>query len=78
MNEAVTLFLEEADKLGTSAEQLPAGAGKEQVAKLMQDASELCRELNTRWIEVTQRVVELQSRLLTRCASAAARWQGRA
>ena len=75
---AVTDFEAEAEKLGMSAEQLPAGGTKEQVAKLMQDASELCRELNTRWIEVTQRVVELQNRLLTRCASAAARWQGRA
>jgi hypothetical protein len=75
---AVTDFEAEAEKLGTSAEQLSAGGTKEQVARLMQDASELCRELNTRWMEVTQRVVELQNRLLTRCASAAARWQGRA
>ena len=75
---AVTDFEAEAEKLAASAEQLPAGGTKEQVAKLMQDGSELCRELNTRWMEVTQRVVELQNRLLTRCAGAAARWQGRA
>jgi hypothetical protein len=50
-------------------------SGQEQVAKLMKDAAELSRELNDRWLEITQRVFALQERLLSRCAAAAAKVQ---
>ena len=69
---AVTDFEAEAEKLATSAAQLSPDSSKDQVAKLMKDVAELCRELNTRWLEVTQQVFALQDRLLSRCAQAAA------
>jgi hypothetical protein len=70
---AVTDFEAEAEKLAAAAGQLTAESGKDQVAKLTQDAAELCRELNTRWLEITQRVFALQDRLLSGCAEAAAK-----
>jgi hypothetical protein len=70
---AVTDFEAEAEKLASAAAQLTAESGKEEVAKLTKDAAELCRELNTRWMEITQRVFALQDRLLARCAEAAAK-----
>jgi hypothetical protein len=47
----------EAERLAATATQLSAGGSKEEVARLLMDASELCRELNTRWLEITQRVI---------------------
>jgi hypothetical protein len=68
---AVTDFEAEAEKLADTAAQLSPDSSQDQVAKLMKDAAELCRELNTRWLEVTQRVFALQDRVLSRCAEAA-------
>ena len=65
-----------AERLAGTAAQLPASAGKEEVARLLKDASELCRELNTRWLEVTERVFAVQSRLQQQLAEAGARLQG--
>ena len=73
---AVTDAEAEAERLAGTAAQLSAGAGKEEIAKLLKDASELCRELHTRWLEVTQRVVAIQSRLQTQLAEAAVQWSG--
>jgi hypothetical protein len=70
---AVTDFETEAEKLAATAAQLGPDASKDQVAELMKDAAELSRELNARWLEITQRVFALQERLLSRCAEAAAR-----
>jgi hypothetical protein len=72
---AVTDFEAEAEKLAAAAGQLTADTGKDQVAKLTKDAAELCRELNSRWLEITQRVFALQDRLLSCCAEAAAKVQ---
>lgn len=72
---AVTDFEAEAEKLAAIAAQLSSGSGQDQVAQLMKDATDLCRELNTRWLEVTQRVFVLQNRLLSCCAEAAAKVQ---
>ena len=72
---AVTDFEAEAEKLAATAAQLSPDSGRDQVAQLMKDASELCRELNTRWLEVTQCVFALQNRLLSCCAEAAAKVQ---
>jgi len=71
---AVTDFEAESEKLEAAA-QLSALSGKEQIAKLLKDATELCRELNTRWLETTQHVFAIQDRLLARCAEAAGRLQ---
>jgi hypothetical protein len=65
----------EAERLAGTAAQLSASAGKEEVAKLLKDASELCQELNTRWLEITQRVFAIQSRLQQQLAEAGARLQ---
>jgi hypothetical protein len=52
-----------------------AGAGYDEVAQLLRDARELRRELNTRWLEVTERVVTIQGRLQHQLAEAGARLQ---
>ena len=72
---AVTDTEAEAERLAGTAGQLGASASKEEVAKLMKDASELCQELNTRWLEITQRVFAIQSRLQQRLAEAGASQQ---
>jgi hypothetical protein len=59
-----------------TAAQLPASASKEEVAKLLKDASDLCRELNTRWLEITQWVFAIQNRLQTHLSEVAAKWSG--
>jgi len=48
---AVTDFEAEAEKLQAAAAQLSADSGKNQIAKLLRDATELCGELNNRWLE---------------------------
>src|SRR5262245_52012402 len=73
---AVTDAEAEAERLAGTAAQLSASASKEEVAKLLKDASELCRELNTRWLEITQRVFAVQSRLQTELAEAARKLSG--
>ena len=70
---AVTDFEAEAEKLAAAAAQLSANSRKEEVAQLLQNAAELCRELNHRWLETTQHVMAAQERLLATCAEAAAR-----
>jgi hypothetical protein len=72
---AVTDAEAEAERLAGTASQLAAGAGKEEVAKLLKDASDLSRELSTRWLEITQRVVAIQNRLHEQLAEAGARLQ---
>ena len=70
---AVTDFEAEAEKLTIAAAQLSASSSKEEAAKLLKDVSELCRELNDRWLETTQHVISMENRLLSTCAEAAAR-----
>ena len=72
---AVTDAEAEAERLALTAAQLSASAGKEEVARLLQDASNLCQELNTRWLEITQRVFAIQSRLQQQLAEAGTRLQ---
>ncbi len=72
---AVTDFEAEAEKLAAAASQLSAASSKDQIAKLLKDAPELCRELNTRWLETTQHIFAIQGRLLARCADGAGRLQ---
>ena len=72
---AVTDFEAEAEKLWAAAAHLSAGSGKDQTAKLLKDVTELCRELNKRWLETTQHLFAIQNRLLARCAETAARLQ---
>lgn len=73
---AVTDAEAEAEKLGGTADRLSAGGTREEVAALLKDASDLSRELNTRWLEITERVFAIQGRLQQRLAEAAARLQG--
>jgi len=72
---AVTDAEAEAERLAGTAAQLSASATKEEVAKLLKDASELSQELNSRWLEITQRVFAIQSRLQQQLAAAGARLQ---
>jgi hypothetical protein len=73
---AVTDAEAEAERLAGTASQLSASANKEEVAKLLKDGSDLCRELNTRWLEITQRVFAIQGRLQTQLSEAAGKWSG--
>ena len=73
---AVTDAEAEAERLAGTASQLSASATKEEIAKLLKDASELCRELNTRWLEITERVYAIQNRLQTQISEAAGKWSG--
>lgn len=70
---AVTDAEAEVERLVSTAALLPASAGKEEVAKLLKDASDLCRELNARWLEITQRVFAIQSGLHQQLAEAGAK-----
>jgi hypothetical protein len=72
---AVTDAEAEAERLAGTAAQLSAGASKEEVAKLLTDVNELYRELNTRWLEITERIFTVQSRLQQQLAEAGARLQ---
>ena len=73
---AVTDSEAEVEKLLGAAANLSPGSNKEEIAKLMKDAGDLIKELNTRWLEITQRVFAIQERLMTQMAEAAARAQG--
>ena len=72
---AVTDAEAEAERLAGIAAQLSASTGKEEIAKFLKDAGDLCQELNTRWLEITQRVFAIQNRLHQQLAEAGARLQ---
>ena len=55
---AVTDFEAEAEKLKGVAQQLSGDTDKAEVAAQLKNVTELCSELNTRWLEVTQRVFQ--------------------
>jgi hypothetical protein len=67
---AVTGVEAEVERLAGTAAQLSASAGKEEIAKLLKDGSDLCQELNTRWLEIIQRVFSIQNRLQQQMAEA--------
>jgi len=73
---AVTDAEAEVERLAGTAAQLSASTSKEEIAKLLQNASDLCRELNTRWLEITQRVFAIQNRIQTHLSEAAGKWSG--
>jgi hypothetical protein len=73
---AVTDAEDEAERLAGVAAGLSVSTTKEEVAQLLKDASDLCRELNTRWLEITQRVFAIQNRLQTQLSEAAVKWSG--
>ena len=68
---AVTDFEAESKKLQEAVSRFSSRTGKEEIAKHLKDVTELCRELNTRWFDVTQRIVTLQNELLASCAGPA-------
>jgi hypothetical protein len=72
---AVTDAEAEAERLAATAAQLSAGSSKEEIARLLKDSSELCQEMNTRWLEITERVFAIQSRLRQQLTEAGARLQ---
>ena len=70
---AVTDFEAEAEKFKSAAEQLTGDTDNAEIASHLKNVAQRCRELNTRWLEVTQRVFQSQNELLARCAEAADR-----
>jgi oligoendopeptidase F len=73
---AVTDAEAEGERLAAISAQLSTSGTKEEIAKLLKDASDLCHELNTRWLEITQRVFAIQNRLLQQLAEVSPRLQG--
>jgi hypothetical protein len=73
---AVTDAEAEVEKLLARSGQLSTDSTREEVAALLKDGADLCRELNTRWLEITERVFAIQSRLQSQLAEAAANLQG--
>ena len=73
---AVTDAEAEVERLVARAGQLSTDSTREEVAAILKDGADLCRELNTRWLEITERVFEIQSRLQSQLAEAAAKVQG--
>ena len=68
---AVTDFEAVAEKLKSGVEQFTAGNDKAEVTGHLENVARLCRELNTRWLQITQRVIEAQNELLVRYSKAA-------
>jgi hypothetical protein len=73
---AVTDAETEVEKLLARLGQLSTDSTREEVAALLKDGADLCRESNTRWLEITERVFAIQSRLQSQLAEAAANLQG--
>jgi hypothetical protein len=69
----VTDFEAEAEKLSRAAEQLSASSSAADALALLKDSTELCRELNGRWMEITRHVFAAQDNLLATIATAASR-----
>ena len=67
----VTDFEAEADRLASTADQLSASSSAADVLALLKDTTELCKELNGRWLEITRQVFANQERLLSSIAAAA-------
>ena len=72
---AVTDSEAEAERLVSRAGQLSTHSNQEEIVKLLKDVADLCRELNSRWLEITERVFAIQARLQTQLAEAAAKLQ---
>ena len=72
---AVTDSEAEAEKLVARGGQFSTQSTREEIAALLKDGADLCRELNTLWLEITSRVFSIQSHLQTQLAEAAARLQ---
>ena len=72
---AVTDCEAEAEKLIAKAAQLSTSSHKAEIVALLKDGADLCRELNSRWLEITERVFAIQSRLQTQLAEAATKSQ---
>jgi len=70
---AVTDSEAEAEKLVARAAQLSTNSNKEELVAILKDGADLCRVLDTRWLEITERVFAIQSRLQTQLAEAAAK-----
>lgn len=69
----VTDFEDEAGRLAEAADRLSGAGAAEPLARLLKDLTELCCEMNSRWLRTTQLVFDIQTRLLSRCAEAANR-----
>jgi hypothetical protein len=67
----VTDFEAEADKLTARAAQLTPDTSREELLAMLKDTTEAYRELNRRWLEITQHVFALQERFLSSIGAAA-------
>jgi hypothetical protein len=61
---AVTESEAELEKLVAKAGQLSTHSTRgEEIAALLKDGADLCRELNTRWLEIAERLFAIRSHL---------------
>ena len=72
---AVTDAEAEVERLVSRAGQLSTNSTKEEIAAILKDGADLCRELNTRWLEITERVFAIQSHLQSQLAEATSKLQ---
>jgi hypothetical protein len=70
---AVTDAEAEAEKLAARPGQLSTNSNNEDIVALLKNGTRLCREMNTRWLEITERVFAIQSRLETQLTEAVAK-----
>jgi predicted Zn-dependent protease len=73
---AVTDAEAEAEQLAARAAQLSAQSSATELATLLKDAADLCLELQVRWLEVTQRVAQIQEKLYRELSRGAQRMLG--
>ena len=73
---AVTDAEAEAERLVARSRQLSTDSTREEVAAILKDGADLCRELNTRWLEITEQVFAIQSRLQSQLAESASKLHG--
>jgi hypothetical protein len=66
----VTDFENESSKLTAAAAQLAPGAA-DQALTLLINSTEMCRELNQRWLEITRHVFAAQEKFLVALGEAA-------
>lgn len=73
----MTDFEAEAEKLKVVSAQISSDTGKDEIANQLENVTQLCQAINTRWLKITGRVFAAQNQLLARCSEAAVRLQFR-
>ena len=68
---AVTEFESEAKRIVNNVQGLADSSSSKDILRVLKDVAELCGELNARWLEINQRIHDLQRQLFSTCATVA-------